>query len=46
MKSIEQRKNIENYKKFQLTYKGKPARITSDLSEETLRLRKVHNDTF
>jgi hypothetical protein len=31
---------------FSFTYKGKLSRITSDLSEETLKARKIWNDIF
>jgi hypothetical protein len=47
VKTTEQRQNIETAKeKHQLTYKGKPIRITSGLLTETVKARKEWNDIF
>jgi hypothetical protein len=33
-------------KKKQITYKGKPIKITADFSAETLKTRRVWNEVF
>jgi hypothetical protein len=32
--------------KYQVTYKGKPIRITADFSTETLKAKRAWNDIF
>jgi hypothetical protein len=47
LKQLAQRKNIEVCeRKKQITYKGKPIKITADFSIETLEARKAWSEVF
>jgi hypothetical protein len=46
MLRVQNRKDTESCKKCQVTHKGKPIRVTADLSAEILKAKRVQTHVF